>query len=200
MITINPSSSVIFYVMTVTNRQLLISDSRGNSNHCTPCRGKLKKHTMYASHSSPRTPSIRFLWAVPIHDNLSLAPTKSNRPLHPEEVLTTKGKLTQPSSWVASFFLRCDSPGVGERGFGSMVTQLLQFIGPISPACDWYIQYLFTGANPSVLNQHRRGLQPWRCQLATYHSPTLPTSCLHFPLMTPPGLQFNQVPSTKPRC
>jgi hypothetical protein len=58
--------------------------------------------------------------------------------------------------------------------------------GPISPACDRYIQYLLTGANPSVLNQHRQGLQPWRCRLATYHSPTFPTSCLHFPLSAPP--------------
>jgi hypothetical protein len=31
------------------------------------------------------------------------------------------------------------------------------------------------------------------------HSPTFPTSCLHFPLMAPPGLQFNQVFTTKPK-
>jgi hypothetical protein len=59
---------------------------------------------------------------------------------------------------------------------------------------------LTRGANPSVLNRHRRGLQPWKCRLTTYHSPTFPTSCLHFPLRVPPGLQFNQVPSTKPKC
>jgi hypothetical protein len=32
------------------------------------------------------------------------------------------------------------------------VTQLHQFIGPITPACDQYVQYLFTGVNPSILN------------------------------------------------
>jgi hypothetical protein len=122
-----------------------------------------------------------------------------NRPLHPEEVLTTKDRPTQPSSWVASFTLPCDNPGVGERGFGPMVTQLLQLTRPRSPVCDRYVQYLLAGANPSVLNRHRRGLQPWRCRLATYHSPTFPTNCLHFPLMVLPGLQFNQVPSTKPK-
>jgi hypothetical protein len=53
--------------------------------------------------------------------------------------------------------------------------------GPISPACDRYIQYLLTGANPSVLNQHGRELQPWRCQLFTYNSLTFPTSYLPFP-------------------
>jgi hypothetical protein len=72
--------------------------------------------------------------------------------------------------------------------------------GLISPACNRYIQYLLTGANPSVLNRHRRGLQPWRCWLATYHSPTFPTNCLHLPLRAPPDLQFNQVPTTKPMC
>jgi hypothetical protein len=31
---------------------------------------------------------------------------------------------------------------------------------PISPVCDQYVKYLLVGANPSVLNQHRWGLQP----------------------------------------
>jgi hypothetical protein len=44
--------------------------------------------------------------------------------------------------------------------------------GPISSACNWYVQYLLAGANPSILNRQRRGLQPWRCQLSTSHSPT----------------------------
>jgi hypothetical protein len=57
--------------------------------------------------------------------------------------------------------------------------------GPISLACDQYVQYLLTEANPSDLNRHSRGLQPWRCRLATYHSPTFPTCCLHFPPKRP---------------
>jgi hypothetical protein len=64
--------------------------------------------------------------------------------------------------------------------------------GPISPAYDWYIQYLLTGVNPSVINQHRRGLQSWRCRLSTYHSPTILTCCLHFPLRPPLGLRLSQ--------
>jgi hypothetical protein len=186
--------------MTITNKRLLISESRGNSNRCTPYRGKPEQHVTYASHSSPRTPGVCFLWAVLIRDNFHWLPRSWNRPLHPEEVLTTEDKLAQPSSWVVSFFLPCDSPGVGERGFSPMVTQLLQLIGPISPACDRYVQNLLPGANPSVLNRHRRGLQPWRCWLATYHSLTYPTSYLHIPVMAPSNLQFNQVPSTKPKC
>jgi hypothetical protein len=48
--------------------------------------------------------------------------------------------------------------------------------GPISPICDWYVQYLLAGANRTVFNRHRRGLQPWRCHLSTYHSPNFPTN------------------------
>jgi hypothetical protein len=32
------------------------------------------------------------------------------------------------------------------------------------------------------------------------HFPTLPTSCLHFPLVAPPGLHFNQVLANRPKC
>jgi hypothetical protein len=52
--------------------------------------------------------------------------------------------------------------------------QATRLIGPISPACDWYVQYLLVGANPLVLNRHRQGLQPSRCRLSTYHSTTFP--------------------------
>jgi hypothetical protein len=166
--------------MAATNKQLLISESHGDSNRCTPCRGKPNQHATYASHSSPRTPGVRFLRPVPVRDNLSLAPKKSKHALHPEEVLTTKDRLTQLSSWVASFFLPCDSPGVGERGFSPMVTHLHQLTGPISLACDRYVEYLLMGANPSVLNRHRQGIQHWKCQLATYPLPDLPNQLSPF--------------------
>jgi hypothetical protein len=57
--------------MTATNKRLLISGSHGDSNRCTPYRGKPDQHDMYASHVSPRTTSVRFLWVVPVRDNLS---------------------------------------------------------------------------------------------------------------------------------
>jgi hypothetical protein len=62
--------------MTTTNKRLLISETHGDSNRCTPCRGKPDQHATYASHSSPRMPGVRFLRVVPVRDNLSLAPTK----------------------------------------------------------------------------------------------------------------------------
>jgi hypothetical protein len=60
-----------YYLMAATNNWLLISESRGDSNRCTPCRGKPDQHDTYAFHASPRTPGVRFLRVVPIRDNLS---------------------------------------------------------------------------------------------------------------------------------
>jgi hypothetical protein len=59
------------YVKTITNKRLLIYESRGDSNRCTPCRGKLDQHDTYASHASPRTLDVCFPQAVPVRDNLS---------------------------------------------------------------------------------------------------------------------------------
>jgi hypothetical protein len=56
--------------MAATNKRLLISRSRGNSNRCTLYRGKPDQHDTYASHASPRTLDVRFLWAVPVRGNL----------------------------------------------------------------------------------------------------------------------------------
>jgi hypothetical protein len=56
--------------MAATNKWLLISESRGDSNRCTPCRGKPDQHDTYSSHASPRTSDIRFLWAVPVRGYL----------------------------------------------------------------------------------------------------------------------------------
>jgi hypothetical protein len=105
-------------------------------------------------------PTHTFCGQSPYVTTFHWLPRSRNRPLHPEEVLTIKNRLAQSSSWVTSSFLPCDSPGAGERGFGPMVTQLLQLTGPISPTCDRYVQYLLVGVNPSVLNRHWRGLQP----------------------------------------
>jgi hypothetical protein len=57
--------------MAATNKRLLISESRGDSNRCTHYRGKPDQQDMYASHDSPRTPGVRFLRAIHVHDNHS---------------------------------------------------------------------------------------------------------------------------------
>jgi hypothetical protein len=62
---------VNYYLMAATNKRLLISESHGDSNQCTPCRGKPNQHATYTFHASPCMHDVRFLRAVPIRDNLS---------------------------------------------------------------------------------------------------------------------------------
>jgi hypothetical protein len=50
-------------------------------------QGKPDQHATYASHSSSRMPGVRFLRAVPVRDNLSLAPTKSKQAPTPRRSL-----------------------------------------------------------------------------------------------------------------
>jgi hypothetical protein len=73
-------------------------------------------------------------------------------PLYPEEVLMTKDRLVRLSPWITSFLLPHDSLEVGERDFDQVVAQLHQLTGPITLACDRYVQYLLVRTNPSVLN------------------------------------------------
>jgi hypothetical protein len=125
--------------MTVINKRLLISESRGNSNRCTPCRGKPDQHTTYASDSSPRTPGIRFLRAVPVRENLSQDPMKLKQVPTPGRSLDNE-RQTGPAVVLGDIIpppMR--QPGVGERGFDLMVIQLHQLAGLISPAYDRYV-------------------------------------------------------------
>jgi hypothetical protein len=79
--------------MTAINKRLRISESCGDSNRCTPCRGKPDQHATYASHFSPRMPGVRFLWAVPVRDNLSLDPTKLKQAPTPERSLSNQRQI-----------------------------------------------------------------------------------------------------------
>jgi hypothetical protein len=72
------------YVMAATNKQLLISESHGDLNRCTPYRGKPDQHATYTFHTSPCTLGVCFLRAVSVRDNLSLAPTKLKHAPTPE--------------------------------------------------------------------------------------------------------------------
>jgi hypothetical protein len=72
-------------------------------------------------------------------DNLSLVPTRTKYAPTPGDVLVTEDRLARLSFWVTSFPLLHDNLGVGERGFSQVVSQLHQFTGPISLACDQYV-------------------------------------------------------------
>jgi hypothetical protein len=89
--------------------------------------------------------------------------------------------LTQPIAcmltglWVRTQFLSHNSQWSSEVNTSFCWQSATSLTGPISLTCDLYIQYLLATANPSALNQHRRGLQPWRCWCSTSHSSTFPT-------------------------
>jgi hypothetical protein len=156
---------------------------------CFPCQSTCTRRTLHVS--GPRTwqPFAKFSTTM----DRATAPEKKGLPTQ-----SSVCRLTDP--WVHSHFLSQASYW-SSGGNATLCRQpATRFTELISLACDRYVQYLFMGGNTSVLNQHKRGLQSWRCWLSTYHSPAFLTSCLHFPLSSPPGLQFNQVPSTKPKC
>jgi hypothetical protein len=120
--------------MAVTNKRLLISESRGDSNRCTPCRGN------------------------PINKTRTL-PT----PVHVRPTYAFCGR----SSYVATFresstgLDGCTAPEKNAPDStsqpGTYRWQTARLTGPISPACDRYVQYLLMDTNPSVLNRHRSG-------------------------------------------
>jgi hypothetical protein len=93
--------------MTATNKQLLIFESRGDSNRCTPCREKPDQHDTYASHASSYMSNVRFLWAVPVRGNISwVINIVGQSHCSWEKVLPTQSiarRLTDP--WVHTQFL-----------------------------------------------------------------------------------------------
>jgi hypothetical protein len=169
--------------MTATNKRLLISESRGDSSRCTPCRGKPNQHATYASHSSPRTPGVCFLQAVLVGGNLSWVINRVEQAhCSWEEGLPTQSTTRH---WPIRGSIPIFSPEPANEVVGAKPSSYqrpaTRLTGPITPVCNRYVQYLLVGANRTVLNLHRWGLQPWRCRLATYHSLTFPTSRLPFP-------------------
>jgi hypothetical protein len=85
----------------------------------------------------------------------------------------------QHTGWLihrsATQFLFQDNHWSSNGSQASVDNMLYQFTKP-TPACDRYVQYLLMEANPSVLNRHKRVIQPWRCQLVISHSLTFSTN------------------------
>jgi hypothetical protein len=156
---------------------VLISETHGDSNRCTPNMGKPNQHVTRFPHSVYVWPSIICISRGPYIATFRTDPIDLDRSHYSRErgLLTTSParRLTNPR--VPTQFL---SP---YNHWSSMLKpsfywrQAIRLTEPITPACDQYVQYLLTGANPSVLNWHRRGLQPWRCHIFTSHSPPFST-------------------------
>jgi hypothetical protein len=141
-----------------------------------PARGKPDIHDTYAFCASPHTPHILFLWEVHVHGNLSLAINSIGRTLL---LLRKRAPDTIPSMPA--------NRSIGPPPSSSPKTIIEAVIKAKHMLTTCYIgllgsqhqhgsvrSILVHGVNPSVLNRHRRGLQPWRCRLTTSHSPMFP--------------------------
>jgi hypothetical protein len=188
-------------VKTATNKRLLISESHGDSNRCTPCRGKPDQHDTYASHTSPRTPGVRFLRVVPVRGNLPQAAVRVGRShCSREKGLPTQSpahRLTDPRVRT-QFLSRANQWSSGESQT-PINSRLLGLSGPYHQyaidtfnTCSW-------GPTERSLTDTGGGYNLEGAGLPHTHSLTFPTSCLPFPLVAPLDLHFNQAPLLKPQ-
>jgi hypothetical protein len=116
-------------------------------------------YLMRSTYSNPSC-SHQQIWTNPLH-------TKRRTP----DTIHSTTAIQSAGPYSASLPQQPKSSGEKSNSCGQPITR---FTGLISPTCDRYVQYLLVGANRTVLNGHRRGLQPWRCRLATYPLPDLP--------------------------
>jgi hypothetical protein len=135
-------------VKTATNKRLLISECRGDSNRCTPYRGKPDQHDMYASHTSPRTPGIRILRAVPVRGNLPRAADRVGRShCSREKRAPDTIPSTSADQSAGPYPVSLPSQPIKQWRKSNIHQQhATRFTGPISPACDRYVQYLLMGS------------------------------------------------------
>jgi hypothetical protein len=157
------------------HKRLLISESHGDPNRCTPYRGNLihTPHTLLAPVHVCHPYAFRGQspYVATFHaDTIELdRPYCSWVKRAPDTIINTS---TDRSAGLPPSSLSNIAIEAVMKAKHLLTNRLHRFTRPISPACDQYIQYLLAGMNTSVLNWHRRGLQPWRCPLDTSHSPT----------------------------
>ncbi len=146
--------------MTATNKRLLISESCGDSNRCTSCREKPNQH-------ATRFPCSVCVWfrtirisrgqCIPIFCEIINIFVQIHCPR--EDGLPTQSTAQWPSDPRVRTQLLSHNSQWGSWEKASFYWQLAtRFTGPITLACDRYVQYLLVEANPSVLNQHKWGL------------------------------------------
>jgi hypothetical protein len=82
--------------------------------------------------------------------------------------------------WGPPQFLSQHSHWCSALKTSSYLRQTTRLTGPISPACDRYVQYLLTGTNPSVLNRHRQELPHRKPQNSHNTIPVLPFWGFHW--------------------
>jgi hypothetical protein len=139
-------------------------ECRDDSNRYTPCRGKNLTNTPYA-----------WLPEALMYGNHLQVPTKSKSgPYSRDEVLAIG--LILPSKSKSTTWSR-------DVRFDIIVTKATRLIGPHKTryAVSTQLKACHRGQHGTVLNWHRRGLQPWNLGIATTLSPHFPSEWTPFP-------------------
>jgi hypothetical protein len=189
--------------MTAANKRLLISKNRGDSNRYTPCRGKFDQHvtcfprsvnvwsnTICISHG----PHITTFLTVINSDGQSHCSREKGLPTQ-----STARRLTDP--WVHTQFLSQAS----HWSSGGKVTlywrQTTRLTGLINTSM-WSVRSILArgGQTHRSLTDTGGVYKLGGADLPQItHPPSQPVVST-FHLRASPGLQFNQVPSIKPKC
>jgi hypothetical protein len=170
---INP---VNYYLMTATNKRLFISESRGDSNRCTPCRGKPDQHDTYAFHASLRMPGVRFMRAVPVRDNLLRVTDRVGRIL----LLLRKSapNSTSQPGWVVHGTHLSFSPKTAIEAVGLRQAHVDGRLLGLSSPYHWHVIGTFNTCSrvstPQFVNDTSGGYHIENFRIATTHFPTFP--------------------------
>jgi hypothetical protein len=179
--------------MAATNKRLLISESRGDSNRCTPCRGKPDQHDMYASHASPRTPGVCFLRAVPVRGNLSWVVNRVRR-MHCSREKSAPNSTSQPG-WVIRRTCLSFSPNTTIEAVrlsqAPVGGRLLGLPGPYHRYAIGTFNTFSRVSTPRSLTDAVGGYHIESLRIATTLSPPFASEGSTDPLMTPPDLRLS---------
>jgi hypothetical protein len=187
--------------MTTTNKRLLISERRGDSNWCTPRRGKPDQYNMYAFHTSPRTPNVRFLRVVLVRGNLSQVINRVGQ----GHCFWEKGLPTQYTArwlidpWVHTQFLFQVNQWSSGESQTSINSRQLGLPGSYHRHAIGTFNTCSRGPTHRSLTNTGGDYNLGYAGFSHTHSLTFPTSYLSFPLVASPDLYFNQVLTTKPK-
>jgi hypothetical protein len=148
------------------------------------------------------TRHVRFLRTVPVRGNLSWVINKVGQSHCSREkglpTQSTAHRLTDPH--VCTQFISRANKWSSVESHTSINNRLLGLPGPYHRhaigtfnTCSW-------GPTHRSLTNIGGSYNIGGAGFPRTHSLTFPTNCLLFPLVAPPGLHFNQVLTTKPKC
>jgi hypothetical protein len=133
------------------------------------------------------TQARRAPWAATVHEVIK----KLGWVLpHPSVVSHMYASANTP--WEAWTLSHCTPVKRGKVSSNSLIDDATQF-GDSMSRMHQYIQVLVQqGSTDMGLIRHRRGYHHGASNFISYHSPSFPSSILHFPLIALPGLQLCQ--------